>query len=121
MGQAPRVMGPIPKILKAKFGRPPGPDPVVVTSQIVPQKACTLDSGVFTLWVKDLSKVGALLLEVLQARKVGQEQSHVTPCRFLPACCFSRQHRPVSNRGVQHPWLSSNDIKNISQGSENDR
>ena len=54
-------------------------------------------------------------MAVLSAVEVHPDKGQNTPCRFLPACCFRRQHR-----SVPHPWSCSTDIKHISKGSEND-
>ena len=50
------------------------------------------------------------------AGKLGQKKGDGPPCRFLNACRFWRQHRPVPL-----PWPLSTDIINISQTSENYR
>jgi hypothetical protein len=42
-----------------------------------------LDSDVFTLGVGDLSKVGALLIEVLPVGSIGQEKGDSTRADFL--------------------------------------
>ena len=59
---------------------------------------------------------GASQVAGAPAGEFGQGKGDATPCRFLPACCSWRQHRPVP-----HPWPRSTDIKNISQTSENYR